>query len=175
MENLAFIVIIFTSVLFPCTCGVNITVGGAFGWDLRSNIQAWASRVTFIVGDDLVFSYTPAYNVIEVNQAGYELCSIDNPLAAYDMGDTVIHLAEPGVRYFVCGRISHCRKGLKLQVHVVAVAAAPPSNKTADASHPAALTPLEVTFIVIYIILFLLLICLGLQFYSAVVVSARHC
>ena len=49
----AIIVIVFTSILFRCVCGENHTVGGASGWDLRSNIQAWSSTTTFNIGDDL--------------------------------------------------------------------------------------------------------------------------
>ncbi|KAJ1390057.1 Phytocyanin domain [Sesbania bispinosa] len=116
----AIIVIVFTSILFRCVCGINHTVGGASGWDLRSNIQAWSSMTTFSVGDDLLFSYTPVHDVVEVNQQGYDTCTIVNALATYDSGDTVIHLQEPGNRYFVCGRMGHCQQGLKLQVQVLA-------------------------------------------------------
>ncbi|KAJ1377396.1 Phytocyanin domain [Sesbania bispinosa] len=116
----AIIVIVFTSILFRCVCGINHTVGGASGWDLRSNIQAWSSMTTFSVGDDLLFSYTPVHDVVEVNQQGYDTCTIVNALATYDSGDTVIHLKEPGNRYFICGRMGHCQQGLKLQVQVLA-------------------------------------------------------
>ncbi|CAJ1952275.1 unnamed protein product [Sphenostylis stenocarpa] len=116
----AIIVIIFTSILFRCVCGENHTVGGASGWDLRSNIQAWSSTTTFNIGDDLVFSYTPVHDVVEVNQQGYETCAIANALATYDSGDTLIHLSGAGTRYFVCGRMGHCQQGLKLQVQVLA-------------------------------------------------------
>ncbi|XP_014494977.1 uclacyanin-3 isoform X3 [Vigna radiata var. radiata] len=116
----AIIVILFTSILFRCVCGENHTVGGASGWDLRSNIQAWSSTTTFNIGDDLVFSYTPVHDVVEVNQLGYDTCTIANALATYDNGETVIHLSGAGTRYFVCGRMGHCQQGLKLQVQVLA-------------------------------------------------------
>ncbi|KAL2334354.1 hypothetical protein Fmac_015567 [Flemingia macrophylla] len=121
----AIIVIVFTSILFRCVCGENHTVGGASGWDLRSNIQAWSSTTTFSIGDDLVFIYTPVHDVVEVNQLGYDTCSIVSPLATYDTGETVIHLSEAGTRYFVCGRMGHCQQGLKIEVHV-------PGNGTND-------------------------------------------
>ncbi|XP_029127022.1 mavicyanin, partial [Cajanus cajan] len=105
--------------------GENHTVGGASGWDLRSNIQAWSSTTTFNIGDDLVFIYTPVHDVVEVNQLGYDTCSIVGALATYDTGETVIHLSEVGSRYFVCGRLGHCQQGLKLQVQV-------PGNGTND-------------------------------------------
>lgn len=31
----------------------NHSVGGAFGWDLSSDLQEWASQATFHVGDSL--------------------------------------------------------------------------------------------------------------------------
>jgi len=67
-----------------------------------------------------VFSYTPVHDVVEVNQLGYDTCSIVNALATYDNGDTVIHLGGAGTRYFVCGRMGHCQQGLKLLVQVLA-------------------------------------------------------
>ncbi|QHO12853.1 uclacyanin-3-like [Arachis hypogaea] len=112
------VMIIITSILFQCVCGVNHTVGETSGWDLTSNIQAWASSATFSVGDDLVFLYTPVYDVVEVNQQGYDTCTIANAMATYSSGETVIHLTVPGTRYFVCGRLGHCQQGLKLQVQV---------------------------------------------------------
>ncbi|TKY44914.1 Blue copper protein [Spatholobus suberectus] len=124
----AIIVIVFTSILFRCVCGENHTVGGASGWDLRSNIQAWSSTTTFNIGDDLVFQYTPVHDVVEVNQPGYDTCTIANALATYDTGETVIHLSEAGTRYFVCGRMGHCQQGLKLQVQVLAQS----NNGTSD-------------------------------------------
>ncbi|ESW24565.1 hypothetical protein PHAVU_004G141300 [Phaseolus vulgaris] len=128
----AIIVIIFTSILFRCVCGENHTVGGASGWDLRSNIQAWSSTTTFNIGDDLVFSYTPVHDVVEVNQVGYDTCMIANALATYDDGETVIHLGGAGTRYFVCGRMGHCQQGLKLLVQVLAQS----NNGTNDDQNP---------------------------------------
>ncbi|MED6191768.1 hypothetical protein PIB30_003571 [Stylosanthes scabra] len=116
----AMVIIITASIFFRCVCAVNHTVGGASGWDLTSNIPAWASSANFIVGDDLVFSYTPVYDVVEVNQGGYDTCTIANAMATYNTGETVIHLAKPGTRYFVCGRLGHCQQGLKLQVQIAA-------------------------------------------------------
>ncbi|OIW03577.1 hypothetical protein TanjilG_30997 [Lupinus angustifolius] len=114
------IAILFTSTLFRCVCGANISVGGVSGWDLTSNIQLWSSTATFHVGDDLVFIYTPVYDVIEVNQEGYDTCTIANAIATYETGETVISLNEPGTRYFVCGRLGHCQLGLKLEVQILA-------------------------------------------------------
>ncbi|MED6221178.1 hypothetical protein PIB30_051965 [Stylosanthes scabra] len=132
----AIVIIITTSILFQCVCAVNHTVGGASGWDLTSNIPAWASSANFIVGDDLVFSYTPVYDVVEVNQGGYDTCTIANALATYNSGETVIHLATPGTRYFVCGRLGHCQQGLKLQVQIAAQDQAQSNNNNNGALPP---------------------------------------
>ncbi|CAI8593382.1 unnamed protein product [Vicia faba] len=115
----ALIVIVFTSILFfRCVCGANHTVGGASGWDLNANMHDWSSTTTFNVGDDLVFSYTPLHDVVEVNQRGYDTCTIANAIATYNTGETVIHLFSEGTRYFVCGRLGHCQMGLKLEVQI---------------------------------------------------------
>lgn len=76
-----------------------------------------------------MFTYTPIYDVVEVNQVGYDTCMISNAISAYDTGETVIHLTEPGTRYFVCGRSGHCQQGLKLQVQVLPQ---PSNNGTND-------------------------------------------
>ncbi|XP_058779417.1 chemocyanin-like [Vicia villosa] len=112
------IVIVFTSILFRGVCGANHTVGGASGWDLNVNMHDWSSTTTFNVGDDLVFSYTPLHDVVEVNQQGYDTCTIANAIGTYNTGETVIHLTSEGTRYFVCGRMGHCQMGLKLEVRI---------------------------------------------------------
>ncbi|GAU41806.1 hypothetical protein TSUD_299720 [Trifolium subterraneum] len=115
----AIIVVVFTSTLIRCVCGAtNHTVGGASGWDINSNMQDWSSTTTFNVGDDLVFSYTPIYDVVEVNKQGYDTCIIANAIATDNSGETVIHLTDNRTRYFVCGRKGHCKQGLKLEVQI---------------------------------------------------------
>ncbi|KAK4283334.1 hypothetical protein QN277_000295 [Acacia crassicarpa] len=116
----ALVVIIITSIFFQCVCAFNHTVGGPTGWDLRSNIQLWSAANTFFVGDNLVFTYTPNHDVVEVNQRGYNTCAISNAIGTYDDGATVIELTDPGIRYFVCGRSGHCQQGLKLEAQVLA-------------------------------------------------------
>ncbi|XP_028779456.1 uclacyanin 1-like [Neltuma alba] len=127
----ALVVIIITSIFFRCVCAYNHSVGGPAGWDLRSNLQLWSAATNFLVGDNLVFRYTPNHDVVEVSQLGYDTCVISNAIGTYDDGETVIQLTEPGIRYFVCGRAGHCQQGLKLQVQVLAL----PSNGT-DGGRP---------------------------------------
>jgi hypothetical protein len=67
-----------------------------------------------------VFSYTPLYDVVEVNKQGYDTCTIANAIATHNSGETVIHLTDNGTRYFVCGRMGHCKQGLKLEVQIQA-------------------------------------------------------
>ncbi|KAJ7970395.1 Blue copper protein [Quillaja saponaria] len=124
----AIMVIIFTSILFRCVSATNHSVGGDLGWDLSSNLLIWTATTTFHVGDNLVFKYTPIHDVVELNQMDYAMCVLSNPISAHDDGETVIHLTEPGTRYFVCGRLRHCAMGLKLQVQVLAQ----PNNETDD-------------------------------------------
>ncbi|XP_054786119.1 uclacyanin 1-like [Prosopis cineraria] len=116
----ALVVIIFTSIFFRCVCAYNHSVGGPSGWDLSSNVQLWSAATSFLVGDNLVFTYTPDHDVVEVSQLGYDTCVISSAIGTYDDGETVIQLTEPGIRYFVCGRSGHCQQGLKLQVQVLA-------------------------------------------------------
>ncbi|KAJ7970190.1 Blue copper protein [Quillaja saponaria] len=124
----AIMVIIFTSILFRCVSATNHSVGGDLGWDLFSNLLIWTATTTFHVGDNLVFKYTPNHDVVELNQLDCAMCVLSNPIRAHDDGETVIHLTEPGTRYFVCGRLRHCAMGLKLQVQVLAQ----PNNETDD-------------------------------------------
>lgn len=78
-----------------------------------------------------MFTYTPLYDVIEVNQQGYNTCTIANAISTHNTGETVIHLTESGTRYFVCGRMGHCQQGLKLEVKVQAQ-----SNNTGTSPPP---------------------------------------
>ncbi|XP_031403187.1 uclacyanin 1-like [Punica granatum] len=115
----AAMVIVIASTLVRCVSGVNLTVGGATGWDLSSNIRGWAAKTTFHPGDFLVFNYTPLHDVLEVNRTEFAACKTINPIGAYTDGESVVQLNNPGVaRYFICGRSDHCSRGLKLRVRV---------------------------------------------------------
>ncbi|EXC10039.1 Early nodulin-like protein 1 [Morus notabilis] len=130
------LIVIMASILLRGVSAANHTVGGVSGWDLTSNIQAWASQTTFHVGDYLVFSYTPVHDVLEVEEEDYKSCDISDPIRTYNDGETVIPLTQEGPRYFICGRQGHCSMGLKLEAHVLAAndtrrgrsPATPPNN-----------------------------------------------
>ncbi|KAL6979776.1 hypothetical protein U1Q18_021431 [Sarracenia purpurea var. burkii] len=117
----AIIVIVISSVLFRCVSATtNHSVGGHTGWDLASNLRAWAASTAFYAGDNLVFTYGPAHDVIEVNEADFTTCTTLNPINTYNDGETVVQLQEGGTtRYFFCGRPRHCSLGLKLEVQVL--------------------------------------------------------
>ncbi|KAL6281781.1 hypothetical protein ACE6H2_018662 [Prunus campanulata] len=140
----AIVVVIFTSMWFRCvstfaaaaTINTNHSVGGASGWDLSSNLQAWATHATFHVGDSLVFRYTPVHDVLEVKKTDYDRCHTVDPMETHDDGETVIQLREVGNRYFICGRLGHCAMGLKLHVQVF-----PAQLMTNNATSPTAPPP----------------------------------
>ncbi|XP_052180895.1 blue copper protein 1b-like [Diospyros lotus] len=118
----AIIVIVVSSVWFRCVdCApTNHSVGGPTGWNLASDLHTWAASTTFHAGDNLVFSYWPTHDVLEVNQADYATCRTVNPISVHSDGKTVIQLQEGGTtRFFICGRRRHCAMGLKLEVHVL--------------------------------------------------------
>ncbi|KAM6547564.1 hypothetical protein CsatB_019240 [Cannabis sativa] len=120
VKNVIVMVAVIGSVFFRCNVSAaNITVGGSSGWDLTSDLQAWTAETPFHVGDSLVFSYSGAHDVIEVQEQDYESCNVSHPIKTYNDGETVVPLNQQGTRYFVCGRQGHCLMGQKLQVNVL--------------------------------------------------------
>ncbi|XP_058076074.1 early nodulin-55-1-like [Magnolia sinica] len=66
-----------------------------------------------------MFVYWPIHDVIEVNERAYNTCSINNPIRAYNDGESVVLLDRAGTRYFICGTGRHCRLGMRMQVDVL--------------------------------------------------------
>ncbi|XP_052178639.1 classical arabinogalactan protein 9-like [Diospyros lotus] len=125
------------AVLVNIAMAADYTVGApSGGWDLSTNLQAWASSHTFHVGDNLIFKYTSNHDVVEVKEADYGPCQASNPIQRYTGGNTVIGLASLGKRYFICGVPGHCDLGMKVEINTLAAASAPP---------PAATPPPEAT------------------------------
>ncbi|KAB2633776.1 early nodulin-like protein 2 [Pyrus ussuriensis x Pyrus communis] len=145
----AILVVIFTSMFFRCVSAGpaaaatnnNHSVGGASGWDLSSNLQAWAARATFRVGDSLVFRYTPVHDVLEVMKMDYDLCHTIDPMETHNDGETVIPLRQTGDRYFICGRLDHCAIGLKLHVLVLPALQMSPNVNATSPSSPLITSP----------------------------------
>ncbi|PON91202.1 Phytocyanin domain containing protein [Trema orientale] len=113
------IIMIGSLILFCCVSAANLTVGGASGRDLKTDLQTWTSHTTFHVGDSPVFNYTPAHDVVEVKEEDYEACDIQHPIKTHNDGETLVPLNQQGRRFFVCGRQGHCSMGLKLEVLVL--------------------------------------------------------
>ncbi|KAJ4980578.1 hypothetical protein NE237_031415 [Protea cynaroides] len=117
-----------TAILVEFAMGANCTVGGTNGWDLTSNLQAWAAAQSFHVGDNLIFQYSPPHNVLEVTKANYDSCQATSTRQAHTDGNTVIRLTKAGKRYFTCGVPGHCSQGMKLQVRTLATSASTPPS-----------------------------------------------
>ncbi|KAJ9686749.1 hypothetical protein PVL29_015548 [Vitis rotundifolia] len=116
-----------TALLIQLGMAANYTVGGPNGgWDTSSNLQAWASAQTFIVGDNLIFQFTPNHDVLEVSKADYNTCSTSNPTQTYSSSPAVIPLSSPGKRCFICGMAGHCSQGMKIELDTLA-SSSPPS------------------------------------------------
>ncbi|XP_028963373.2 blue copper protein-like [Malus domestica] len=161
MKEIIVVAVMFSSMLFRCgvsastmataaATNTNHSVGGASGWDLSSNLRAWATRTAFRVGDSLVFRYTPVHDVLEVTKTDYDLCHTVDPLEMHNDGETVIPLREAGNRYFICGRLGHCAMGLKLHVLVLPalqmstnVNATSPSSPLITSPPPNATSPIS--------------------------------
>ncbi|XP_023520324.1 uclacyanin 1-like [Cucurbita pepo subsp. pepo] len=135
------IVMVITAIFFRCVTATNHSVGGASGWDLNSNILTWSAATTFQVDDYLVFNYLPVHDVLEVNRTDFSICRTVNPITTHSDGKTVIHLDQPGSRYFICGRLQYCLMGLKLQVQVLQRLSDANNSTPAGANQPERLSP----------------------------------
>lgn len=65
---------------------------------------------------------------MEVPKAGYDSCNPSNLLQIYSDGNTVIPLAAPGKRYFICGVSGHCLGGMKVEIDTLATTSSPPAD-----------------------------------------------
>lgn len=125
------------------TGATTYTVGAPAGsWDTRTNYAQWVSAVTFRVGDQLVFKYSPAaHDVVEVTKAGYDACSAASPIATFNSGDDTVPLTATGTRYFMCGFPGHCAAGMKIAVKVEAATATGGSGTALSPMAPRPRTP----------------------------------
>lgn len=68
MKAIIVVAVMFSSMFFRCgvsastaataaAINTNHSVGGASGWDLSSNLRAWATRTAFRVGDSLGIAF----------------------------------------------------------------------------------------------------------------------
>ncbi|XP_072961599.1 early nodulin-like protein 7 [Typha angustifolia] len=117
--------IVTASSLIPIMATNQYKVGDAEGWRLpdRNNpnmYEDWASKITFHVGDSIVFVYKND-SVIGVDKRGYYHCNESTSRGTlFKDGNTVVTLEKPGYYYFVSGYLEHCKEGQRLMVEVVA-------------------------------------------------------
>lgn len=117
-----------TAILLELGMATNYTVGAPNGsWDTSTDLTSWASSLTFLVGDNLIFQYTPNHNLVEVTKADYDSCKPSNQIKAYSDGNTVIPLLASGKRYFICGTPGHCDQGMKVEIDTLASTSSPPA------------------------------------------------
>ncbi|KAI3511028.1 hypothetical protein L1887_18169 [Cichorium endivia] len=108
-------------VILSCTTFISAKVyevGDSGSWALSVDYSAWTSDKTFLVGDTLVFNYDSSHTVDEVSKSDYTTCTIGNPIASYESGNTTVTLKNTGSHYFICGIVGHCSAGMKLTVDV---------------------------------------------------------
>ncbi|XP_043692140.1 mavicyanin-like [Telopea speciosissima] len=100
---------------------VHHVVGGDRGWDIASDIAAWAADRLFRVGDKIWFAYSAAgESIVELgSREEMEACDVTNPIRMYTDGLDSITLDGVGTRFFASGRPESCKKGLKLNVDVL--------------------------------------------------------
>eukprot|EP00253_Pinus_taeda_P000001 PITA_00001 len=132
------LVVAMAMMVLPFNClATDYTVGDSAQWTLGVNYNTWASGKTFIVGDKLVFKYTPGtHNALVVNKAAYDSCLATNPLATHTSGNDTITLDSTGAKYYICGITGHCSAGMKLTI-TVGAASTSKKNGTAPSPSPA--------------------------------------
>ncbi|GJV06746.1 uclacyanin 1-like protein [Tanacetum coccineum] len=137
-----------TAMLVDMVVAVDYTVGRPNGgWDLSTDLSAWASSQTFSVGDNLDFQFTSTHDVLEVTKENYDSCGLGSPISTTVTSPARFPLTAAGSRYFICGRGAHCSQGMKVQIDVGSTAApappqtTPPSSPTPPQTTPPSSTP----------------------------------
>uniref|UniRef100_A0ACD5XYQ9 Uncharacterized protein n=1 Tax=Avena sativa TaxID=4498 RepID=A0ACD5XYQ9_AVESA len=94
-------------------------VGANRGWNPNINYTLWSGNQTFYVGDLISFRYQKGtHNVLEVNQTGYDNCTMAGVAGNWTSGKDFIPLNEPGRHFFICGN-GLCQAGMKVAVTVL--------------------------------------------------------
>ncbi|KAI4966382.1 hypothetical protein ZWY2020_041102 [Hordeum vulgare] len=102
--------------LAQLTVAVDHPVGGSGAtWSTSGGYDSWSAKQKFSPGDSLVFSYSPAHDVVEVSKADYDACTASKVVASYTGGSTKVKLTTAGKRYFICSIAGHCDAGMKLR------------------------------------------------------------
>ncbi|XVE94035.1 hypothetical protein REPUB_Repub01dG0245500 [Reevesia pubescens] len=91
-------------------------VGDDEGWDLSINMQSWTKGKNFHAGDFLVFKYDDRFNVVIVNEEGYDSCTVNDGAKEFNSGNDKIQLAF-GSNYFIDSEADVCAAGLKMAIN----------------------------------------------------------
>ncbi|KAL8497259.1 hypothetical protein ACS0TY_020806 [Phlomoides rotata] len=109
-------------------------VGVNKGWNPGINYTLWANNQTFYVGDLISFRYQRnQYNVFQVNETGYDNCTIEGATGNWSSGKDFILLDKAKRYYFICGT-GGCFSGMKVSVVVHPLPQPPTSSMAADHS-----------------------------------------
>ncbi|KAI5392336.1 lamin-like protein [Lathyrus oleraceus] len=121
-------VFLFTLSPLPVSATDHI-VGANRGWNPGMNYTLWANNHTFYVGDFISFRYQKnQYNVFEVNQTGYDNCTLDSAVGNWSSGKDFILLNKTMRYYFICGN-GQCLNGMKVSVLVHPLPPPPTSSQ----------------------------------------------
>ncbi|KAL4569774.1 hypothetical protein LXL04_025417 [Taraxacum kok-saghyz] len=134
--------IVAATMLIELALAVDHSVGAPNGgWDTSTDLSSWASSQTFTVGDNIVFTYTPNHDVLEVSKDDYDSCSTSSPISTSTRSPTTIELSDAVSRYFICGIAGHCDQGMKVEIKTESAASAPPTTTTPTSPTPPESTP----------------------------------
>ncbi|KAM1359921.1 lamin-like protein [Malus sylvestris] len=123
------------AVLTPIVATYHI-VGAKHGWNPGHNYTLWVNNHTFYVGDLISFRYQKNQcNVFEVNQTGYDNCTLDSAVGNWSSGKDFIPLNQAKRYYFICGN-GKCYNGTKVSVLVHLL---PSPSKVAVSAHNSSL------------------------------------
>ncbi|XP_068669488.1 early nodulin-like protein 9 [Aristolochia californica] len=101
-------------------------VGGANGWTLPPDpkfnpYNQWAEMKRFRTGDSLLFVYPPDKDsVLQVTMDKYKNCIVDDPIASFQDGNTLVTFNQSGHHYFISGANGNCLNNEKMVVVVMA-------------------------------------------------------
>ncbi|KAM0833265.1 hypothetical protein ACQ4PT_064362 [Festuca glaucescens] len=98
--------------------GCAVALSGATHHIVNAN-HGWKSgNHTFFVGDLISLRHQKGtHNVFEVNEAGYNSCTMDGVAGNWTSGKDFILLQEPRGYFFICGN-GLCQAGMKVVITV---------------------------------------------------------
>ncbi|KDP30271.1 hypothetical protein JCGZ_17053 [Jatropha curcas] len=109
------------ALLETVTANTTYTVGDAMGWRVPTDTSFyddWVANKTFLPGDELVFNWTSAHNVLEVtSKEEYDDCTKTNGIPN-ETSPVTVSLPKNNTRYFICTIGTHCSGGQKVTIKV---------------------------------------------------------